>query len=66
MIVIGEVFFLKDIEVLGEKIDSMVVNDFKLCREGGDFYFINPKVTNFFKRYYCTRSYFNRRKVHRM
>ncbi|AVQ40586.1 (Fe-S)-binding protein [Clostridium botulinum] len=41
--------FLKDIEVLGEKIDSMAVNDFKLCREGGDFYFINPKVTNFLK-----------------
>lgn len=27
----------------------MVVDNFKLCREGGDFYFINPKVTNFLK-----------------
>lgn len=41
--------FLKDIEILGEKIENMSVKDFKLCREGGDFYFINPKVTNFLK-----------------
>jgi ferredoxin len=39
----------EDIEVLGETIKSMKANDFKLCRKGGDFYFINPKVTNFLR-----------------
>ncbi|KYH33952.1 NAD(P)H-quinone oxidoreductase subunit I, chloroplastic [Clostridium tepidiprofundi DSM 19306] len=39
----------KDIEILGEDIDNMKVNDFELCRKGGDFYFINPRVTNFLR-----------------
>lgn len=38
-----------EIEVLGEKIEEMKVHDFKLCRKGGNFYFINPQVTNFLR-----------------
>jgi uncharacterized protein (DUF362 family)/Pyruvate/2-oxoacid:ferredoxin oxidoreductase delta subunit len=38
-----------EIEVLGEKIEKMKVNDFKLCRKGGNFYFVNPQVTNFLR-----------------
>lgn len=38
-----------EIEVLGEKIEDMKVNDFKLCRKGGNFYFINPQVTKFLR-----------------
>lgn len=38
-----------EIEVLGEKVEEMKVNDFKLCRKGGNFYFINPQVTNFLR-----------------
>ncbi|AKN33147.1 (Fe-S)-binding protein [Clostridium carboxidivorans P7] len=44
----GEVFE-KNIEVLGEKVSDMVVKDFELCREGGNFYFISPQVTNFLR-----------------
>jgi uncharacterized protein (DUF362 family)/Pyruvate/2-oxoacid:ferredoxin oxidoreductase delta subunit len=39
----------EDIEVLGESIESMKAHDFQLCRKGGDFYFVNPKVTNFLR-----------------
>ena len=38
-----------EIEILGEKIEDMKVNDFKLCRKGGNFYFINPQVTKFLR-----------------
>lgn len=44
----GEVFE-KNIQVLGEKVKDMKVEDFKLCREGGNFYFISPRVTNFLR-----------------
>ncbi|MBU3113343.1 DUF362 domain-containing protein [Clostridium lacusfryxellense] len=37
----------EDIEVLGEKIESMKCKDFKLSRKGGSFYFINPSVNHF-------------------
>ncbi|MFL0197515.1 DUF362 domain-containing protein [Clostridium sp. WILCCON 0269] len=39
----------EDIEVVGEKIESMKVKDFELSRKGGDFYFLNPKATAFLK-----------------
>lgn len=39
----------KDIQVLGESIESMKVKDFELCRTGGSFYFISPGVTNFLR-----------------
>lgn len=39
----------KDIQVLGESIENMKCKDFKLCRKGGNFYFINPAVTNFLR-----------------
>lgn len=39
----------EEIEVLGESIESMKAKDFELCRKGGDFYFINPTVTNFLR-----------------
>ncbi|MBZ9632731.1 DUF362 domain-containing protein [Clostridium sp. FP1] len=38
-----------DINILGEKLESMKAKNFKLCRKGGNFYFINPKVTNFLR-----------------
>lgn len=38
---------LDEIEVLGEKLEDMKCGDFKLCRKGGDFYFINPSVNKF-------------------
>ena len=38
-----------EIEVLGEKLEDMKVKDFKLCRKGGNFYFVNPQVTNFLR-----------------
>lgn len=44
----GEVFE-KNIQVLGEKVNDMVVKNFELCREGGNFYFISPQVTNFLR-----------------
>lgn len=39
----------EDIEVLGESIENMRAKDFKLVRNGGEFYFINPKVTSFLR-----------------
>jgi Formate hydrogenlyase subunit 6/NADH:ubiquinone oxidoreductase 23 kD subunit (chain I) len=39
----------EDINVLGEEIEKMKVDDFKLCRKGGNFHFINPKASNFLK-----------------
>ncbi|MBW9173699.1 DUF362 domain-containing protein [Clostridium estertheticum] len=39
----------KDINILGEKLEDMKVKNFKLCRKGGNFYFINPAVTNFLR-----------------
>ncbi|WBW97598.1 DUF362 domain-containing protein [Oceanirhabdus sp. W0125-5] len=40
---------IEDIKVLGEDLESMSVDDFELCRKGGNFYFINPSVTNFLR-----------------
>lgn len=37
----------KDIEVLGETIESMKAKNFKLSRTGGSFYFKSPGVTKF-------------------
>jgi uncharacterized protein (DUF362 family)/Pyruvate/2-oxoacid:ferredoxin oxidoreductase delta subunit len=37
----------EDITVLGEQIADMAVKDFKRCRTGGDFYVMNPAVTQF-------------------
>jgi uncharacterized protein (DUF362 family)/Pyruvate/2-oxoacid:ferredoxin oxidoreductase delta subunit len=39
----------REIEVLGEKIETLKAKNFKLCRNGGDFHFINPTVTNFLR-----------------
>jgi uncharacterized protein (DUF362 family)/Pyruvate/2-oxoacid:ferredoxin oxidoreductase delta subunit len=39
----------KDISVLGESLESMKAVNFKLCRTGGNFHFINPKVSNFIR-----------------
>lgn len=39
----------KDINILGEDLESMKAKDFKLCRKGGNFYFITPGVTNFLR-----------------
>ncbi len=39
----------EDIEILGEDIETMKAKDFELCRSGGEFYFINPTVTNFLR-----------------
>lgn len=38
-----------DIVVLGETIESMKSNSFKLCRNAGNFHFINPTVTKFLR-----------------
>ncbi|MCY6485847.1 DUF362 domain-containing protein [Clostridium aestuarii] len=39
-----------EIEILGETIENMKPSDFKLCRKGGNFYFISPAVTNFLRK----------------
>ncbi|MGH4138662.1 DUF362 domain-containing protein [Clostridium sp.] len=39
----------RDINILGEELESMKAKNFKLCRKGGSFYFINPGVTNFLR-----------------
>ncbi|MBW9154365.1 DUF362 domain-containing protein [Clostridium estertheticum] len=39
----------KDINILGEKLEDMKAKNFKLCRKGGNFYFISPAVTNFLR-----------------
>lgn len=39
----------KDIKILGEQFENMKAKDFELCRKGGNFYFINPQVTNFLR-----------------
>ncbi len=52
----GEVF-LENIEILGEKIEDMKAKDFELCRKGGDFYFINPVVTNFLRELIAPNPY---------
>lgn len=38
-----------EIQVVGKKIEEMKVNDFKLCRKAGNFYFISPVVNNFLR-----------------
>ncbi|MEW9097224.1 MAG: DUF362 domain-containing protein [Clostridiaceae bacterium] len=38
-----------EIEVLGEKIENLKVDDFKLCRKAGSFYFVSPIVNNFLR-----------------
>ncbi len=40
----------QDIKVLGESIEDLKVNDFNLCRKGGNFYFISPTVTSFLRQ----------------
>lgn len=37
------------IEVIGEKLDDMKVDDFELIRKGGTFHFISPAVTEFLR-----------------
>jgi uncharacterized protein (DUF362 family)/Pyruvate/2-oxoacid:ferredoxin oxidoreductase delta subunit len=37
----------EEIEILGEKFEDMKAENFKLCRKGGEFHFINPRVTKF-------------------
>ena len=44
-----DVVLPEEIEVVGEDIENMKCKDFKLCRNGGNFYFINPSVTNFLR-----------------
>ena len=39
--------FARNIEILGEDIESRKCKDFKLSRKGGSFYFVNPSVTHF-------------------
>jgi len=39
----------KDINILGEKLEDMKAKNFKLCRKGGNFYFVSPGVTNFLR-----------------
>jgi len=39
----------ENIEILGEKLENMKVKDFQLCREAGNFHFINPAVTSFLR-----------------
>lgn len=39
----------EEIDVVGKSIRDMICKDFELCRKGGNFYFINPSVTNFLR-----------------
>jgi len=39
----------EDYKILGENIEEMKCRDFELCRKGGNFYWINPQVTNFLR-----------------
>ncbi|WP_026883483.1 DUF362 domain-containing protein [Clostridium akagii] len=39
----------KDIQVVGENVEDMLVTDFKLSRTGGSFYFKNQVVNDFLK-----------------
>ncbi len=39
----------KDINILGEDLESMKAKDFVLCRKGGNFYFVSPRVTEFLR-----------------
>lgn len=39
----------EEIEILGESLKQMKAKKFKLSRKGGNFYFINPTVTNFLR-----------------
>ena len=39
----------EDINILGEDLESMKAKNFVLCRKGGNFHFINPRVTNFLR-----------------
>lgn len=39
----------EDIEVLGERMEDMKAKNFKLCRTGGEFHFIHPKVNDFLR-----------------
>jgi uncharacterized protein (DUF362 family)/NAD-dependent dihydropyrimidine dehydrogenase PreA subunit len=39
----------EEIEVLGETMDSMKAKNFKLCRMGGNFHFVSPKLTPFLR-----------------
>lgn len=38
-----------EIQVLGESVKELKAKNFQLCRNGGDFHFINPTVTNFLR-----------------
>ncbi|MDP4147302.1 MAG: DUF362 domain-containing protein [Bacillota bacterium] len=37
------------IEILGEKFEYMKPQEFELCRDAGNFYFISPQVTKFMR-----------------
>jgi uncharacterized protein (DUF362 family)/Pyruvate/2-oxoacid:ferredoxin oxidoreductase delta subunit len=39
----------EDIEVLGEAMESLKAKNFKLCRTGGNFHFVSPKLTPFLR-----------------
>jgi len=38
-----------DINILGEDLEFMKAKNFVLCRKGGNFHFINPRVSNFLR-----------------
>jgi len=47
----------KDYLILGENIENMKCSDFELCRKGGNFYWINPQVTNFLRNMIAPNPY---------
>lgn len=57
-----DVVLPKDIQILGEKIDELKADKFELCRKGGDFYFLNPKVNNFLKSLLAPNPYLEKDK----
>lgn len=49
-----------DIDIIGEKIDDLIADGFKLCRKGGNFYFKNPRATAFLKSLFAPNPYLNK------
>lgn len=47
----------EDYTILGECILDMKCRDFELCRKGGNFYWINPQVTNFLRNMIAPNPY---------
>jgi uncharacterized protein (DUF362 family)/ferredoxin len=39
----------ENIDIVGETLEKMKSSNFKLCRDAGNFYFINPVVTKFLR-----------------